>query len=382
MSSGTIIDIERAPEHVAIGDEPVLEGSGETTFTHAQFVRWLLGLTLLGMLAVGTFNWVVDPTGVTGRVTRWRIGENAEVRSTKLDLYEDLLEAGTPPDVVLLGSSRTMKFDPSVVEQLTGASAFNASVSGGVPRDAWLFVRLLEERQGDDFPHLVWGLDVDAFRDKQLRDGLSTDPRMARFIPRTERVATAVASAGTLTDLQTLKASVRALRAGGRTDRRTTQPGRTFSSRGFQLWSLPFPKGTQARDAAVRRQIAQYAGFIFERDAYEGVEEEPLAEFEDAVRIANRHGDVPTIFITPYQPLAERLLDRYDLPAREREVLRTLRRLQDEGELRFEVVDLTDLAAFDGDPTQFYDGVHMTPRNTRRVLERLDRDGVLAPVQP
>ena len=75
-----------------------------------------------------------------------------------------------------------------------------------------LFVQLVEERQGDaTFPHLVWGLDADAFRDKQLRDGLSTDPRMSRFIPRSERIAAKVASAGTLTELQTLKATVRSV---------------------------------------------------------------------------------------------------------------------------------------------------------------------------
>jgi hypothetical protein len=379
MSSGaTIIDVERAPEHIAVRDGfdglPPLEPG----FTHAQFVRWLVGITLLAVLAIGAFNWVIDPTGVTGRVTRWRIGENAEVRAQKLDLYDAMVEHADAPEVVLLGSSRTMKFDPRVVQQLTGASAFNASVSGGVPRDAWLFTKLIEERQPRAFPHLVWGLDVDAFRDKQLRDGLATDPRMKRFIPRSERIATTLATAGTLVELQTLQASVRAVRAGGHAHRET-KPGERFSDRGFQEWSLPFPRDARAREAAIRRQIAQYAGFIFERDAYEGVEDAPLHDFEDIVRIANRHGDVPTIFVTPYHPLAEQLLDRYELGAREREVFATLHRLQREGELRFEVVDLTDLASFGGDPTQFYDGVHMTPRNTRRVLERLDRDGLLAP---
>lgn len=376
MGSGTIIDVERPMDHVALEGVDGLPRVHHE-FSHASFVRWLLALTALGVLAVGAFNWYVDPTGVTGRVTKWRIGENAEVRSAKLDLYDALVEAGDGPEVVLLGSSRAMKFDPTHVEQLTGASAFNASVSGGVPRDAWLFVHLVEERQAEEFPHLVWGLDVDAFRDKQLRDGLSTDPRMQRFIPRSERAAAAVASAGTLTELQTLKASVRALQAGGSDTKQAS--AKRFSDRGFQLWSLPFPRSTTARERAVRDQIAQYAGFIFVRDAYERVEREPLQEFVEVVRIANEHGDVPTIFLTPYHPLAERILRRYAIEEREREVRTTLERLQRDGDVEFELVDLSELESFGGDDSQFYDGVHMTPANTRRVLARLDELDLLAP---
>jgi hypothetical protein len=376
VGSGTIIDVERPMDHVALEHVDGLPPAPEA-FSHAAFVRWLLACTALAILAVGAFNWVIDPTGVTGRVTRWRIGENAEVRSAKLDLYDRLVDAGAGPEVVLLGSSRTMKFDPTHVEQLTGARAFNASVSGGVPRDAWLFVHLVAERQPKDFPHLVWGLDVDAFRDKQLRDGLSTDPRMQRFIPRTERVATAVASAGTLTELQTLEASVRAVRAGGHDQSGLTR--KRFSPTGFQQWSLDFPRTTAAREQAIRRQIAQYAGFVFVRDAYERVEDEPLDEFVDVLRIANDHGDVPTIFLTPYHPLAERLLQRYGIDAREREVRDTLHALQRDGDVEFELVDLGELDTFGGDEAQFYDGVHMTPTNTRRVLARLDELGLLAP---
>ena len=371
MSGTSVIDVATDPEHIAVPGR-----HDQHEFSHGSFVRWLLAATLVAVGVVAAFNWFVDPTGVTGRSTRWLVAENSEVRSAKLDLYEETLVDGGEPEVVLVGSSRTMKFDPTVVERLTGEPAFNAAVSGGVPRDAWLFVKLIEERQGSTFPHLVWGLDADAFRDKQLRDGLSTDPRMSRFVSRGERIVTRVASAGTLTELQTLKAAIRSVANDGSAGQEPREA--RFSDRGMQLWSLPLGKTKAFRETLIRRQVAMYAGFIFERDSYDGIEAEPLEEFTDAIRIANEHGDVPTIFLTPYHPLAEDLLDRYGMDERVAEVRAKLEQLQRDGDVEFRFVDLSDLASFDGDATQFYDGIHMTPTNTTRVLERLHEAELLA----
>lgn len=378
MPASTLIDAghDAGQEHRSRRDDHVPSSPLEQPAGgHATFVRWLLGLVALSMLAIIGLNWFIDPTGVTGRTTRWQVADNSVVRSAKLDLYEAALERGEAPEVVLLGSSRTMKFRPELVERLTGDRAFNAAVSGGVPQDAWLFTQLLAERQADGFPHLVWGLDPDAFRDKQLRDGLSTDPRMARFVPWSERLAIRVASLGALTELQTLEATVDSLRAGGRTDR---FEGERFAPDGFQLFSREWEEREVLRNRAIRRQTTNYANFVFGRDAWDGVEAEPLDEFRRVVRLANRHGDVPTVFITPYHPIAEAQLAEHDLAGRRAEVLERLRRLQAEEELRFALVDLSELDSFGGDPDQFYDGVHMTPENTDRVLRLLDRSGLLA----
>jgi hypothetical protein len=371
--SSATIDLEQAPEHIELER---LDQRHPAPISHAAFVWWLLGGLLVGLLVIGLVDWYVDPTGVTGRQTRWQVADNSKVRSVKLDLYERLLRDGAPPKVVLLGSSRTMKFSPADVTQLTGDSAFNAAVSGGVPRDVWLFVQLISERQGDAFPHLVWGLDADAFRNKQLRDGLSTDPRMAKFVPRRERLGAKLAMAGTLTELQTLQATWRSVRAGGAPA--AAAHGRNYSARGFQEWSLPYGRTQAFRDIAIRREVAQYAGFIFGRDGYRRVEDAPVREFTNVVRLANEHGDVPTIFLTPYHPMAERLMARDGLRARERDVRAKLLQLQHEGSLHFRIVDLSDLESFDGDPAQFYDGVHMTPANTRRALVKINAAGALA----
>jgi hypothetical protein len=357
-----------------VASSTLLEADADGSY--GSFVRWLLVATTGAMLAIALLNWVVDPTGVTGRTTRWQVADNSAVRSAKLDLYEAALARGDAPEVVLLGSSRTMKFDPKQVQKLTGATAFNAAVSGGVPKDAWLFTQLVRERQANEFPHLVWGLDADAFRRKQLREGLSTDPRMARFVPWTDRAATKVASAGTLTELQTLEATLRSLRAGGAAD---DTGERRFDDDGMQRFSRAYETRDVLRNRAIRRQTTNYSNFVFGRDGWDGVEDGPLEDFENVVRVANDAGDVPTIFITPYHPIAEAQLAEFDLERRRDEVLDRLRKLQQQGDIEFELVDLSDPASFGADEREWYDGVHMTPVNTARALKRLDADGVLAP---
>lgn len=339
-----------------------------------RFVAWLFGALLLGLLVIGGFNWYVDATGVTGRDTKWRIAENAKDRTVKLDLYESMRD--DPPQTVLLGSSRVMKFQPSVVERLTGARTFNAAVSGGTPEDVLLFTELIAQRQGRAFPHLVWGIDVDAFRDKQLKDGLANDPRVQQFLPASTRVTNAIAMVGALLELQTLKASIRSVRAGG--TQSSGAPKRTYGRDGYQQWELHRPENAYQLRQQVAKEIRQYADFIFVRDGYDGIRPDPLAKFREVIRIANEHGDTPTVFVTPYQPQAHRILQEHDIDARTREVLALLRRLQREGELKFQLDDFTSLDSFGGDPAEFYDGVHMTTVNTARVLEQLQRDGKLA----
>ncbi|MCB0879871.1 MAG: hypothetical protein KDC46_12935 [Thermoleophilia bacterium] len=377
MSGPALIDVDRDPDQVAVGrsgDDDQRPGARAGESSYWTFVRWLLGAAAGAMLVIGVVNWVVDPTGVTGRTTRWQVADNSAVRSAKLDLYEAALKRGDDPQIVLLGSSRTMKFDPAVVQELTGERAFNAAVSGGVPRDAWLFVQYMREQQ-EEFPHLVWGLDADAFRGKQLREGLSTDPRMAKFVPWQDRLATKVSSLGTLTEWQTTDATIRSLRAGGNAD--ATGAAR-FSPDGMQLFSRDYETRDVLRNRAIRRQTTNYANFVFGRDGWEHVEQGPLDDFESVVRTANEQGDVPTIFITPYHPIAEAQLAEHDLAGKRAEVLDELRSLQRGGDLEFELVDLSDPASFDADPREWYDGVHITPVNTERALRLLDRQGLLA----
>ncbi len=344
---------------------------------HARFLRRLLVLALAAIVLVGAVNWLVDPTGVTGRTTRWQIADNSAVRTKKVDLY---LALDQQPDVVFVGSSRTMKFEPSHVTELTGLMAFNAAVSGGVPRDILQFTRMIAAEHGDDFPHLVWGLDVDSFRNNELRSNLAADPRLSRYVPLRQRVSQSVAKLGVLVEWQTTKATFRALRRGVVDDpgARSLLATRTYADDGFQEWELPRREPGEELDTFVRNHARQYRGFVFERDGYARIEDEPRDDFVATIRIANANGDTPTIMLAPYHPIASELLDDAGMADRTRDVRDMLDRVRDEDGLEFEVVDLSDLASFDGDPDGFYDAVHMTTDNTRRMIDVLHARGAFA----
>ena len=113
-------------------------------------------------------------------------------------------------------------------------------------------------------------------------------------------------------------------------------------------------------------------------DAFDGVDERGLSMLRRTIELANEHGDVPTLWVTPFHPDARELLpEAYE--ERDRAFRTAIEDLRADDSLRFEFVDLVDLATFGGDPAGFHDGIHMSTDNTARVVEHLHRLGELRP---
>lgn len=368
-----------------------LDGGGSgSTGSPAVFVRWLLACILLAAATILAVNWWLDPTGVTGRSTRFGAVENLEVRQVKLDIME---RAEQPPDVLVLGSSRSMMLDPQTIEQLTGQRALNAAVSGATTKDAYLYAAYAAERWPDAYPHLVVGLVNDVFREPDASplddrlQGLLGDDETMDVLPMLEQ----------LLQLQTTRASLlaarREVRAGGWEVLRdpigipapseedaaqlldASRPDQ-YRADGMQLFD-PSIDLTRPLRGRVQHQMQNYLAASFpEGDEFDGVSGAGLDRFADMVRIANEHGDVPAIFITPFHPQAAEMLPA-EYHQRERRMRAVLRRLQVSG-LRFSFHEYDDIATFGGDPEEFYDGIHMTKANTDRLVTLLYRDGALS----
>jgi hypothetical protein len=362
---------------------------------HAGFVRWLLASVLLGVAALLFALWWLDPISVTGRQTRFSVVENGGIRQAKLDLMEEL---ASPPDVLVLGSSRSMQLDPADVQQIAGAEAFNGAVSGGTARDMYLYARYAAELWGgeeDAFPHLVLGVVNDS-----LRPGGTAvlDPRLRRYLPRARQEHPPLEVAEELLQVRTLQAALRATRhvlardgigslldptgqpAG--VDADLARPGRQKNNRRDLLdargMSRPGPEAAEGTLAQrIDRQMQEYLASTFaEGDAFNGVHEQGLSLLRRTIELANRHGDVPTLWITPFHPDARtRLPPEYE--ARDRRFRDALEDMRADPALRFELVDLDDIASFGGVVDGFHDGIHMSTDNTARVLGHLHRLGQL-----
>ena len=368
-----------------------------------RFVRWLLASILLACLGLLAILWWLDPISVTGRQTRFSVVENGGVRQAKLDLMEELTAA---PDVLVLGSSRSMKLDPAEIDEVSGATAFNGAVSGGTSQDMYLYARYADKLWGggggsdDEYPHLVIGVVNDVLR---FTGTAAHDPRLKQFLPKEDRQRNPLETVEQLLQLKTVEAAARATRrvvprdgmgalldpTGGATEvdaglattgKQKGNQRENLDERGMQL----FDPGADYSAPLAKRVETQMTNFVKRSyvadQAYQGVDPRGLDLLRRTIRLANEHGDVPTLWVTPFQPDAlEYLPEAYQ--DRDRAFRAAIEELQADDDLEFTFVDLDDLESFDGDPQAFHDGIHMTVANTARVIARLHRDGALVRAQ-
>jgi hypothetical protein len=121
-------------------------------------VLGVLARAALLLAASAALNVVVNPFDIYE--SRWFEPIVLSTRRTKLTLYR---ERRPPPDVLLLGSSRSMTVDPAYIEERTARHAFNAAMHGAAARDYLAFARCLTAEAG--FPRVVVvGLGVEQFR--------------------------------------------------------------------------------------------------------------------------------------------------------------------------------------------------------------------------
>ena len=132
--------------------------------------------------SVTTLNVLADPYGYAGS------GLFATAilsdRPIKACLIERLPHS---PSVMILGSSRAEKIQPSQLQRRTGLAGFNAAVSSGTPDDAWAFANLLHERAGGAQQRVLWLLDVESMRRHPVDPGLLDTPSLAQLLDKLDR---------------------------------------------------------------------------------------------------------------------------------------------------------------------------------------------------
>lgn len=252
-----------------------------------------------------------------------------------------------PPQLVILGSSRGEKVEPSLVRRLTGLDTFNASVSGGTPDDTWAYANFLHALPGAPAQRVLWFLDVESLERSKPNPGLLATPELAPYLLSPPHAA----------PLGSPQCSLR------------SSPGTTYSARGFRAHDF--------HDAAVERHVSQRRSLALSiahyRSAYRRYPDLiPAAEhrFEQTVALINGWGVTPVVVLTPVHP---RFRQELAVPweRMHRKVLAYLRSLP--SPLRIDLVDASSIATFGGVPTAFYDGVHMKVQNVRLLVRHVVR---------
>jgi hypothetical protein len=332
-----------------------------------RFVGGLLS-GALGLLAcVGAFNAVVDPFGFVGSA----VFPTAILsdRATKACLAERLRSA---PQLIVYGSSRAMKVAPAFVSRLTGLTTFNAAVSSASPADVWAFANFLHGRFPGRPARVIWLLDIESFRTRPLDPGLLETPALARYFSASAQASAKIDSVWTLFSWKTARDAYR-VATSHRASIATRVPctyrsnGVTeYTPRGLRQWD--FHDVARARGASltasVDRSIAQYRGVY--ASGYPRLSPTSQHWFERTLRVMHAWGIRPIIVLTPIQPKLLRAIGSLGWWRRHADVVRYLHSVQKR--VPFELLDASEVATFGGSRRAFYDGVHMTPPNVRRLM--------------
>lgn len=356
--------IEHAPResHSA----PTIDaGPGES---HRRFLVALLAALGLGLGLVAGFNALVDPYGKLG--TGVFPTATFSDRRVKVKLIGRLK---VPPRLIILGSSRAMKAEPGYLQAKTGLPGFNAGVTSGKPEDAWAFANLLHDRFPGTRQSYLWLLDIEAFRSLEIDPDLRSTPELSRYLPASIRAGSTSATLESLVSWYTAEDSWAVVK--GKIDGKKPLGSADFAADGFRskdFHDLIRASGTSFKDqldATITQWVATYA-------VYKQLGQRSRQYFQQTVAAMNRWGATPVIVLPPMQPRLLARIRPLGWDQRHRQVLAYLRGLQASGSYRFRLIDDSEISAFGGTATDFYDGVHMTTPNMRRLLDQVvARDG-------
>jgi hypothetical protein len=352
------VGIERAERshHAA---PPVEAHHGESL---RRFVAVALGAFASVLLLAGVANAIVDPLGSvgTGLVQPVVFSDHAE----RLKLIDHLQQ---PPQLVVLGSSRALKAEPSYLQQLTGLRGFNAAAANGKTEDGFAYANLFHDRWPKARIRYLWILEAEAFRDRPPSPQLLAEPELAKHFPASLRAGSRLQDLQRLFEWQTTKSSVKtvwhALRGAPQEGAVDLQPD---GFRAVDAHDLSERAGVPFQSRLVE-SVATARTFVpaMQRD---GLAPDAKRYFEEAVADMNRWGVEPVIVLGPVHPAYRAAMGgaAYDrLNAQFTQYLDSLH-----GRLRFTVADERDLASFGGSESEFYDGIHLRVANMRKMLAK------------
>lgn len=279
----------------------------------------------------------------------WRLKSYRRVgfdKTFKADLAVGLT---APPELVVFGGSRAMRFAPSSFTARTGLSAFNCAVQCFRPEDAWAFSSYLYERSPDTRLRCVIALQARTFTDDQLRAGLLYDRRLARAFPA-DLVARQKTALGTPAKKEVLgenRYAARGYLVRNRYDIRRERSDYRFD---------------RHIDVSIRRLLPNHSWNGRTRDA------RARTYFEKTMKLYNEHGVTPLVVLMPVQPRALRAFRAAGFQRHLDGLAAYLASAQTR--CRFRVLDFTEVRSFGGSATEFYDAVHPTRENTGRIIAR------------
>ncbi len=334
-----------------------------------RFVVTLLATALGTVAAVFFVNVLVDPYGTVG--TNLLASGVPQDPSTKATLIKQL---ASPPELVVLGSSRSLKVRPAYLHRLTGEPVFNAGLRDATPVEEYALIHFIHDRFPDAHIHWLWLLDVEAFRSDTVSPALLDSADLAPYVSSEDRLTARLRGIVDLLSWRALQDSLAAVRADRRSGPSLTGPEMTARRiRHLIARSEGFAPDGYYRpvDYDWAKSTRKYEAMYGDGSLYTHLAGVPKSYLGRSLRDLDRWGDAPVIVLTPMHPKLERELGPVGWSGRHRELVAYLRRLRSEDAFRF--LDFTSIRSFGGSVHGFYDPVHMREGNLHRMLRAVLR---------
>jgi hypothetical protein len=317
---------------------------------------------LIACLALALFNYVVNPLNYyPPRLVRpLSYGDQL----VKVDLMN---RQAAGPDVLVLGSSRTMKLAPADVTALNGMTAFNGGVSSSRPEEWYAMLRHALDDLHWQPREIIVGVDLETlFYHGESNEDLLSSPDLRQHLPADMYRESLWNRAALLISWDQLLLSRKALAL----NRGARPPAAiTFDPDGllhYVGWEKAVAEGRF--QFGVEFNIRDYRRRY---DGLDGFDEQRKALFEQMLKLAAARSIRVRLFATTFHPAV--LAEMVKLPAFNQVHADAVQYLS-AAATRYQGVtfaDFTEITSFGGDQDNFFDGVHIRQENGRRQLERL-----------
>jgi hypothetical protein len=327
-----------------------------------RFARQFVGLVAACLLLQAGFNYLVNPWGIYApRLVEARV---LDERGQKCAL---LRQFRPPPAQLVLGSSRVMRFEPAYLEQRTGLRTFNLAVPSAAPVDCLALYRYATEAVKAPVRSVLLGVDTRALfgRDSNFRE-LAANRELRPFLPARGFHGWDLRGVPLLLNWTQTAHSAAAVRHAFWGAKRTRE--RALAADGLQLWNMQDEERARPGWSLARSVREQLAGDYLDPGEID-LNPDALRELGLFLALTQRQGVRTTVLLTPALDAVHLAWRHSGFAPRERTAAEQVRALCDRYGARF--LDLSTVASFDGDPQEFYDGVHPAILNTRRMIDTL-----------
>jgi hypothetical protein len=270
------------------------------------------------------------------------------------------------PEVLILGSSRTMKVDPNYIKEKTNLDAFNAGVNSARAEDYYVMLKYAVEELNMKPKYVILGIDVEGFHNNVPPDDrLVYNEKFAKYLYEEDKKSTFSLLKSMVTYDQTA-ASARSLMF-AMTEYPTKETA--YDNNGFLHY---LKKEEEIKKGKFKADIDSYVIKYKDRfNNFTTIDNRRKNYFDDFLAFAEENDIKVISFITTlHDDVVEELRKTRNYDERKKELV-TFLDLMEKKHNHFSYNDFDTVDKYNGSLAAFYDGAHIGEENANKITIRL-----------